>query len=32
VLIVNKKLMNVTDAGYWTWDGLWTYPTWAEQW
>ena len=32
VLIVNDKLKNVTDAGYWTWDCLWTYPNRPEQW
>ena len=32
VLIVNNKLKNVTDAGYWTWDCLWTYPNFPAQW
>ena len=31
VLVVNKKIKNLTEAGYWTWDSLWSYPNFAEQ-
>lgn len=32
VLIFNNKLNNLSDAGYWVWDSLWTWPMYPEQW
>jgi len=32
-LFVRNNLMNVNETGgYWTWDSLWTYPEFPEQW
>jgi len=32
-LFVRNNLMNVSEeGGYWTWDSLWTYPEFPEQW
>jgi peptide/nickel transport system substrate-binding protein len=32
VMIVNNSLKNISEKGYWTWDCLWTYPNYPEQW
>jgi peptide/nickel transport system substrate-binding protein len=31
-LILNNRLQNVSADGNWTWDYLWSIPTWPEQW
>ena len=31
-LVVNTKLTNITEDGYWVWDSLWTWPVYPEQW
>ena len=31
-LIVRNTLRNVSETGFWTWDSLWTWPEFTEQW